>query len=82
MVVCLQACRGDQSDSGAEIMSRAVTMTDGPSGPKMSYVIPTTADILVAHATYEGKQQKLYIGCSKKFVPCQLSLRCISNYFN
>lgn len=47
----IQACQGDQLDSGVRLVSDRRTETDGSA---MSYKIPTHADFLIAYSTIPG----------------------------
>ncbi|XP_077280274.1 caspase-1 isoform X2 [Temnothorax americanus] len=48
----IQACRGDESDSGVMLSPRTLVKTETDS--VVSYAIPTHADFLIAHSSVQG----------------------------
>ncbi|XP_014262320.1 caspase-1-like isoform X2 [Cimex lectularius] len=49
-IFLIQACKGDQTDPGTQLISYNSTETDSSD----SYTIPTMADFLIAYSTVEG----------------------------
>ena len=54
----IQACQGDQLDSGMKLKPVAHTETDSAA---LSYKIPSHADFLIAYSTIPGKTFTYYL---------------------